>query len=73
MEVRELQVGDYGSNSVLLSGLAGFAIKTTKPKSRFNLIHMQNGISKAGIFDYEGSGQGCSFKGLFLFILLYKI
>ena len=61
MEVREYQVGDYGSNSVLLSGLAGFAIKTQKSKLRLNLIHMQNGISKAGIFEFEGSDQGSVF------------
>ncbi|MBN1388965.1 MAG: TonB-dependent receptor [Bacteroidales bacterium] len=62
MEVREYQVGDYGSNSVLLSGLAGFAIKTQKSKFRLNMIHMQNGISKAGLFDFDGSDQGSVFS-----------
>ncbi len=62
MEVREYQVGDYGSNSVLMSGLAGIAIKTQKSKVRLNIIHMQNGISKAGIFDFEGSDQGSDFS-----------
>ncbi len=64
MEVREYQVGDYGSHSVLLSGLAGFAIKTQKSKVRLNIIHMQNGISKAGIFDFEGSDQGSNFSAM---------
>jgi len=63
MEVREFQVGNYGVSSVLLSGLAGFAIKTNTSKFRINLIHMQNGESKAGIFDYEGSDQGSIFSG----------
>ena len=63
MEVREFQIGDYGSNSVLMSGLAGFAIKTTRSKLRLNIIHMQNGVSRAGIFDYEGSDQGSIFSG----------
>ncbi|MDZ7738291.1 MAG: TonB-dependent receptor [Bacteroidales bacterium] len=62
MEVREFQIGDYGSNSVLLSSLAGFAVKTMKSKYRINLIHMQNGVSKAGIFDYENSDQGAVFS-----------
>ncbi|MDT8402483.1 MAG: TonB-dependent receptor [Bacteroidales bacterium] len=64
MEVREFQIGDYGSNSVLMSGLAGFALKTRQSKIRLNLIHMQNGISRAGIFDYEGSDQGSDFTAV---------
>ncbi|MEE4215788.1 MAG: TonB-dependent receptor, partial [Bacteroidales bacterium] len=61
MEVREFQIGNYGSSSVMLSGITGFAIKTLKSKYRVNLIHMQNGVSKAGVFDYEGSDQGSNF------------
>ncbi|MCF8224221.1 MAG: TonB-dependent receptor [Bacteroidales bacterium] len=64
MEVREFQIGDYGSNSVLMSGLAGFAVKTKKSKFRLNAIHMQNGVSKAGIFNFEGSDQGSVFSAL---------
>jgi len=63
LEVREFQVGDFGVNSVLLSGLAGFAVKTLNSKYRINLLHLQNGESKAGIFDYTGSDQGSNFKG----------
>jgi hypothetical protein len=63
LEVREFQVGDFGVNSVLLSGLAGIALKTKKSKIRLNLIHLQNGESKAGIFDYTGSDQGSNFTG----------
>ncbi len=62
MEVREFQIGDYGSNSVLMSGLAGIALKTRTSKIRLNMIHMQNGVSKAGIFDFEGSDQGSIFS-----------
>ncbi len=64
MDVREYQVGDYGVNNVLLSGLAGFAVKTQKSKYRLNVMHLQNGESKAGIFDYQGSDQGSIFNGL---------
>jgi len=64
LEVREFQIGDFGTNSVLLSGLAGFAVKTTNSKYRINLIHLQNGESKAGIFDYSSSDQGSNFEGI---------
>lgn len=64
MEVREFQIGDYGSGNVMVSGLAGFALKTTRSKFRINMIHMQNGVSKAGIFDFEGSDQGSVFSAI---------
>ena len=63
LEVREFQKGDFGVRSVLLSGLAGFAVKTMNSKYRINIIHLQNGESKAGIFDYKGSDQGSVFSG----------
>jgi len=63
LEVREFQKGDFGVSSVLLSGLAGFAVKTAYSKYRINIIHLQNGESKAGIFDYDGSDQGSIFSG----------
>jgi outer membrane receptor protein involved in Fe transport len=61
MDRREYQVGSYGVNEVLLSGLAGLALKTTHSKVGLTLMHIQNGTSKAGIFDYEGSDQGSDF------------
>jgi len=51
LEVREFQKGNFGVSSVLLSGLAGFAVKTRQSKYRLNIIHIQNGESKAGMFD----------------------
>ena len=63
LEVREFQVGDFGVNNVLLSGLAGFAVKTNKSKIRLNILHLQNGESKAGIFDYKSSDLGSIFEG----------
>jgi TonB-dependent receptor len=63
MEVRELQTGNYGVNNVFLSGMAGFAIKTLKSKYRINIIHLQNGESRAGIFDYTNADQGAIFYG----------
>ncbi|NCA85800.1 MAG: TonB-dependent receptor [Clostridia bacterium] len=63
MESRELQVGDYGLSNVLISGMAGLALKTNKSKYRLSLLHLQNGESKAGIFDYQKSNQGTEFNG----------
>ncbi len=63
MDVREFQLGDYGVNNVLISGLAGFAIKTKKSKYRINFLHLQNGEKQAGIFDYEKSNLGTTFAG----------
>ncbi len=63
MELREFQKGNLGENNVLLGGLAGFAIKTKNSKYRLNLLHLQNGESSAGIFDYIGADQGSNFSG----------
>ncbi|HKK40609.1 MAG TPA: TonB-dependent receptor [Cryomorphaceae bacterium] len=63
MEVRELQTGSFGVNNVMLSGMAGFAIKTQSSKYKLNLLHIQNGESKAGIFDYLNADQGAIFYG----------
>jgi len=64
MEVREFQKGDIGENYVLWSALAGFAVKTVKSKYRINIMHLQNGESKAGFFDYQGSDQGSIFTAI---------
>lgn len=64
LEVREFQKGNFGVNGVLMSGLGGIAVKTKKSKYRVNIIHLQNGESKAGVFDYVGSDQGSNFSGI---------
>jgi len=63
MEQREFQTGDYGEQHVMISGLFGLAMKTTKTKIKFNVLHLQDGVSKAGIFDYEKANQGTEFRG----------
>ena len=62
METRVIQKGDMGINNVLLSGMGGFAIKTDKSKFRFNILHLQNGESSAGIFQYSSTDQGADFQ-----------
>jgi TonB-dependent receptor len=44
--------GDYGTNNVLISAMAGTAFKTDQSKYQFNMLHLQNGESRAGYF-YE--------------------
>lgn len=61
LEPLERQVGDYGVNNVMLGGLAGIAMKTDKSKFKINFIHLQNGESKAGEFDFVNTNLGANF------------
>lgn len=63
MEVRNFQTGSFGVNDVMLSGLAGFAVKTRNAKYSLYLMHLQNGQSQAGIFDYKTTNLGTEFSG----------
>ncbi|MGJ8591762.1 MAG: TonB-dependent receptor domain-containing protein [Aquaticitalea sp.] len=47
------QIGDYGSNNVLGSLLAGITYKTSKSKYSLNALHIQNGESRAALFDQK--------------------
>lgn len=61
MEPLERQKGNYGVNNVLAGGLAGIAMKTGNSKFKLNLLHLQNGESKAGIFEFQNSDLGAVF------------
>ena len=63
MQTREYQIGNYGVNNVLISTLGGFSIKTQNSKYSIKLLHLQNGESKAGIFDFTNADQGAEFYG----------
>ena len=63
MQTREYQIGNYGVNNVLISTLGGFSIKTQNSKYSIKLLHLQNGESKAGIFDFINADQGAEFYG----------
>lgn len=63
LELRELQKGNYGENNVLLSGMLGLSLNTAKSKYNFNVLHLQNGTSTAGVFDYDKTDQGAVFSG----------
>ena len=63
MDTMEYQRGDYGVNTVMLSTLAGFAVKTLKAKYSITAMHLQNGESSAGIFDFINDDEGSYFTG----------
>ena len=62
LEALERQKGDYGVNNVLLGGLGGIALKTEKSKFKLNFMHLQNGESKAGEFDFVNTNLGANFE-----------
>ncbi|WP_268033552.1 TonB-dependent receptor [Algoriphagus sp. PAP.12] len=62
LEALEKQKGDYGVNNVLLGGLAGIALKTDNSKYKLNIMHLQNGESKAGEFDFVNTNLGANFE-----------
>lgn len=47
------QIGDLGQNNVLLTGMTGLSYKTENSKYRFNILHIQNGLSQASLFDQD--------------------
>ncbi|CAZ95353.1 TonB-dependent receptor [Zobellia galactanivorans] len=47
------QEGDIGSNNILASILTGLSYKTGKSKYRLNFLHIQNGESRAALYDQE--------------------
>lgn len=62
LEALERQRGDFGVNNVLLGGLAGIALKTDNSKYKLNIMHLQNGESKAGQFDFINTNLGSNFE-----------
>jgi TonB-dependent receptor len=63
MGAREYQQGDFGTNNVFASVMGGIALKSNTAKYTFNVMHLQNGESKAGIFDFFNNDQGAVFEG----------
>lgn len=61
LDKRDYQIGDFGINNVNLSGIAGLALKKDHAKYKLNILHTQNGESKAGVFNYENSDLGANF------------
>ena len=53
LNVDRTQQGEAGTNNVLISGIAGLSFKTDNSKYKFNILHLQNGESKASIFNQQ--------------------
>ena len=56
----ERQTGNYAVNNVILGYLGSIALKSKSDKFRFNILHIQNGESKAGKFFFRNSLQGAN-------------
>lgn len=63
LEGQRVQNGDVGVNNVLISGMAGLALKTDNSKYIINLLRLQNGESKAGLLNISSFGESGSFRG----------
>jgi len=50
--------GSQGINNVILNALAGVVFKTDRSKYKFNVLHIQNGESTAGVYNQEISQDG---------------
>ncbi|MDA8693052.1 TonB-dependent receptor [Saprospiraceae bacterium] len=61
LELRESQIGDYGTNNVLIAGMGGLSYKKNANRFSLNVLRLQNGESTAGLFDYIGADQGSNF------------
>ncbi len=53
LEKNRTQIGNYGTNNVIVSGLIGISYKSELSKYKFNFLHIQNGESTAGQFRQE--------------------
>ena len=61
------QVGQLSNETFLLGGLAGIAYKTKKSKYKINLLHLQNGESKAAKFDIDNNSAALGQSGYLAF------
>jgi outer membrane receptor protein involved in Fe transport len=50
MNEANIQTGELGERNMLLGGLAGLAYKKNKSKYRLNILHLQSGERRAGLF-----------------------
>ncbi len=63
MDRRIGQQGELGINNVQWNALAMLGRTTKRSAQSLVLMHVQNGESKAGIFNYQSSDQGATFAG----------
>ena len=58
-----IQEGEIGEKNVLVGLLGGLAYKTDRSKIRLTAMHLQNGESRAGIFDIINDGAAVGQSG----------
>ncbi len=58
-----VQEGVLTRESVLLGGLGGLAYKTSQSKFKLSLMHLQNGVSQAGLFFIDDNGTAVGKSG----------
>lgn len=64
LELRESQKGEYSKNTVLLGGLGGFSLKSKHSKYKLNILRLQKGIKKAGLYDVKNQNQGSVYNAI---------
>lgn len=64
MELREHQKGSFGVNNVTLNAMLGLGLYASQSTYSFHILHLQNGESKSGIFDFESNNQGAIFSAI---------
>lgn len=65
MRYATIQNGQLGESNVLLGGLGGLALKTSKTKLMLTLMHLQNGESRAGQFNIDNDGEAVGQSGYY--------
>jgi TonB-dependent receptor len=63
MRYATIQNGEIGEHNVLAGFLGGVAIKTDMTKIRLTGMHLQNGESRAGIFNINNNGEAVGQSG----------
>lgn len=58
-----VQEGQVGEHNVLLGSMIGLAYKTQNSKIRLNIMHLQNGESRAGQFKIDNDGEAVGQSG----------
>ncbi len=65
MRYATIQNGQMGENNVLVGALGGLAYKNNLTKLRLTVLHLQNGVSKAGTFSIDNDGAAVGQSGYF--------
>ena len=73
MRYATTQQGQMGERNVLIGLLGGVAYKTLRSKYRLNMMHLQNGESRAAQFFIDNNGEAVGQSGYFASLSLIHI